>query len=530
MSTDIYTTNEMENDDGGSSGPDGGRGYSPAGTRWLLVLFAALTLLFSALFFMNQSLRLDEAQSIWQTSRSVPAMFNVVAEDVHVPLYHLMLHYWQVLFGNAVPTERIPSLIFLALLIPATYALGKQAFSRTIGLFGALMVAVSPFLNWYGNEVRMYTLFALFTVLNQYFFVRMFTDSRNEKGAVPRSVWIGYAVTAVAGMFTHYFFAFNLAAQVGFFLAYRKSFPPRAFRNLALAALVVAAAFAPWLYLVVHLGSAANTQPALTRPSTIDVFNTFSQFIFGFQGDRANAIILSAWPLAVLLIFLSLRRGRSVPPQTIYLFLSVAVPVILAFAVSYAWKPVYLTRYLVLSLPPLYLLIGWVLSTYPPRLERYLKVFLTIAMISTLSFEAVSADTPVKEDYRAAALYLSAHATPEDVIALSAPFTIYPFEYYYNGPVRVETLPIWDRYAVGPIPQYSPTELAQDAATIEDAHQTLWLLLSYDQGYEESVRLYFDTHFERIDEEHFSPGLDLYGYKLRYDSMSLSEALQHIGT
>ena len=507
---------------------DGREGYSALEIAVFMFLLSAVAVIISLLFFLNGSLRLDEAQSLWQTSRSVPAMMNLVAQDVHVPLYHIMLHYWQVLFGNSVPTGRILSLIFFILLIPATYVLGSRAYSKTTGLFAALLVAVSPFLSWYGNEIRMYTLFALFTILNQYFFTRIFMDGTNEKDDVPISVWIGYAITAIGGIFTHYFFAFTLVAQALFFFMYRKDFPRKATRNFAIVAVLIVAAFSPWLYIVVHLGSAANTQPALTRPSSIDVFNTFAQFMFGFQDDRTNSIILSLWPIVVLLIFLSIRRNRKVEPQTIYLFLCVAVPIVLAFAVSYIWKPIYLTRYLTLTLPSLYLLVSWVLSTYPLRLERWLKLSLVIVMISTLSIEAISAKTPVKEDYRAAADYISAHATPEDVIVLSAPFTVYPFEYYYNGPVLVQTLPIWNQYAQGPIPAYSPTELAADAATLQDSHQTVWLLLSYDQGYEESVRLYYDSHFQRIDAKSFSPDLTLYAYKLRYDSVPLSTALRYI--
>ena len=101
---------------------------------------------------------------------------------------------------------------------------------------------------------------------------------------------------------------------------------------------------------------------------------------------------------------------------------------------------------------------------------------------------------------------------------VSAPFTIYPVEYYYQGPATIQTLPLWDRYTTGPIPPFDEAKLPNDIATIKGDHQTLWLVLSYDQGYEEKIRLYFDTHFERIDTKNFSQDLTIYAYKLRYDS------------
>ena len=80
----------------------------------------------------------------------------------------------------------------------------------------------------------------------------------------------------------------------------------------------------------------------------------------------------------------------------------------------------------------------------------------------------------------------------------------------------ITTLPIWDRFIVGSIPPFDPATLPAQVEQIKGDHQNLWLLLSYDQGYEEELRLYFDTHFQRLGEYDFSPGLRLYEYKLRY--------------
>jgi mannosyltransferase len=139
-------------------------------------------------------------------------------------------------------------------------------------------------------------------------------------------------------------------------------------------------------------------------------------------------------------------------------------------------------------------------------------------MVAMLMLEIISPTAPVKEDYRGAAEYLAAHAGPQDIILLSAPFTVYPVEYYYRGSAPLATLPIWDRYKYGPIPAFSPERLSQDVESQIEAHQYAWVLLSYDQGYQEDIRQYFEQSFERVSETHFSPGLDLYQYKLRYDT------------
>ncbi len=482
------------------------------------VVFISLLLVFvvvlSIFIFTKQSLRLDEAQSLWQTSRTPLKMISIVAQDVHVPLYHLLLHFWQFIFGNSVVMARMLSLLFTLLSIPTMYLLGKLAYNRFVGLFGALLLAISPFFNWYGNEIRMYSLFAFLTIVNQYFFIKIF---KSKDYIVKASTWWGFGISTILGMFTHYFFALAMLAQFVFFFLYKNKFPEHSLRKFIAVAVISAALFAPWVYYVMSMGGASNSQPMLIKPTTINLFNTFSQFLFGFQDDHLNTIIVSLWPISILLVFLSLRKGYKINPETVYFFLSMILPIGITFIVSTSLRPIFVTRYLILTLPSLYLMVSWLFSTYPKRLSRVLKILLVLIMLATLGVEAVSATTPVKENYREAVEYLTARTRPQDIIVVSAPFTIYPIEYYYHGQSQIVTLPLWDRYVTGPIPPFSEEKLPEEVTTIKGDHQILWLLLSYDQGYEEKIKLYFDKNFEKIDQKNFSPGLNLYAYKLRYD-------------
>src|SRR6185369_18079119 len=76
------------------------------------LVFIAIIPVIASFFFINGSLRLDESQSLWQVSRSIGGILTIIAGDVHVPLYHLVLHYWLLLFGNTVPVARLLSLSF----------------------------------------------------------------------------------------------------------------------------------------------------------------------------------------------------------------------------------------------------------------------------------------------------------------------------------------------------------------------------------------------------------------------------------
>ncbi len=464
-------------------------------------------------FFLNASLRLDEAQSIWQSSRSAGAILTLVAQDVHVPLYHELLHFWRYFGGDSVKGGRLLSLLFYLLAIPATYLLGTRAFDRRTGLFGATLLAISPFMNWYGNEIRMYTLLTLLVIINQYLFIRLWKDREASD-----HVWALYVLSAVAGIFTHYFFFLSLFAQAVFFFMRRALFPPYALRRFFVAALIVFVSFAPWVAFVFIQGQAQNASPVLHAPSTVDLFNALAQFIVGFQDDALNTVFLSLWPITLILGFLAMRKGRKMEPETEYLLLSSVLAVLLSFGVSLVLTPVFESRYLIFTLPAVYLLLGRFFALYPPYGRAVAQGVLVGAMAVMLCVELVNPKTPVKENYVEAASYLNDHVAAQDAVILSAPFTLYPVDYYYHGQSPLQTIPEWHRYAYGPIPSFNEHTLPQEVASTTWDHQYAYLLLSYDQGYEQKIKDYFDSHFKRTEAIRFSNDLNLYVYQLRYNT------------
>ncbi len=489
----------------------------------ILASLICLVVALSVFVFSKESLRLDESQSLWQTSHSIPQMLYVVAQDVHVPLYHTMLHFWQLFLGHDVAVARILSLLFFMAAIPALYLLTSLCYGSSVGLFASFLFSISPFMNWYGNEIRMYSLLVLVTILNQYFFLRIL-HKKQDTEQNSKIVWLGYTATALLGTYTHYFFSLTLFVQIIFFVLYYKEFPKYSLLKFLAVAALVGAAFAPWLIYLVKLGFASNSRPLIAPPTLINVFNTFSQFVFGFQSDYINSILLSLWPLVVLFGFLGLQKNKKIRPETIYFLFSFVAPIIILFGLSFV-RPLYLTRYLIFTLPSLYILIAWLFSIYPSKISWTIKSILVGIMILMLYIQSASVNTVVKEDYRDASLYLSSHVDARDVVVLSAPFTIYPVEYYYTGDASLATLPLWDRTLSGPIPPFVNSKLPLEAAAVESNHRRLWLLLSYDQGYEEIIRQYFDGHFDQLAKIKFSPGLDLYEYRLRYDTTDIETAL-----
>ena len=484
------------------------RPYSQRITTTLVLLLCMAGASAISLFaLMHNSLRLDESQTVWQSSHTFLGVLHVVALDVHVPLYHVIMHFWIFAFGHSVMAVRLPSLIFFLLTIPIIYKIANQLVPYRWALFATALFSFSPFLDWYATEARMYTLLILMASLSQYFFIKILKTGHG---------WVGFTASALIGAYSHYFFMFVLASEGIYFLINRKKFAPGSFKKLLYVAIATIAVLSPWLYYFESLGAASTTRPMLPKPSSVDFSNVYSQFLFGFQNNSINTILLSSWPLIMLVALIAVKRSKRITPELGFIASMAIIPVALAYVISIFITPFFLSRYMVACVAPLILLIVWLISRYSHLAGRLAAIGIMVAFGLSSVQQAVSASTPVKEDYRGAVSYINQHAAPQDLVVLSAPFTIYPVEYYYTGPTQIVTLPEWDGAAAGGIPAFNKDKLPGQVASYNEHHRYIYLLLSQNQGYETTIKNYYQDHFKELNHKRYSQDLTLYTYQVGY--------------
>lgn len=502
--------------------------------HYLSFFFIALSSCALSIFTLySQSIRLDESQSIWMATKSLAGMLKLVSEDVHVPLYYTLLHFWLQFLGTDVFVARLFSIIFFLLTLPVLYTMVKESSNEKVALTTVLLFSFSPFVIWYSNEARMYTLFTFVTSLNHLYFMRL----EKSNGKVGK---LGYFISAVLGIYTHYFFNLLLATQALF--VFTKLFTTRAelpqdervffhttqavkrfvltyFGILITAGLTLL----PWLMYVVMSGKISNSSPLIPPPTSYNVFQVFVNFLFGFQSNGIQAAIVSLWPVAVLMLFFVFTHRRKIDiykPE--YVALVTFLPIALVFFLSYI-RPLFLSRYLIFVTPTLFFIVAWMMLSYTKKISTVLIGGFTALMIGLLLYQNVSLKTPVKEDYQEVDAYLNEHVTPRDIVAISAPFTIYPIEYYYKGKAKLTTVPEWERYQEGVIPPYSDALLIEQIKKYEKQYTHIYFVLSYDQGYEAKIIKYMDDHYNKEFQKTFSPGLQIRQYTLRYDILPPKE-------
>lgn len=480
---------------------------------------------------LSASIRLDEAQSVWVATKSVSGIITNIAQDVHVPLYPLLLHFWIQLYGTNVFGLRLLSFVFFVLSIPFLYLMAYRTGGGRVALITISLFCLSPFLTWYSTETRMYTLLTFFSILSHITFLTVFRSQGKAGKAL-------YFLTSVLGLYSHYFFGIILFLQFLYFsyhvvlkkgAIFKRTADPaqleslpvsrwRSYGKYLLILLLIGISFLPWIALMYMEGGAANTKPLLLPPTSYNLLQLFVHFFTGFQSPTVQSSLISLWPLCVILFFFSFSRKKKLTfLYTDYFILVTFAPIVIAVLVSFTFQPILVSRYLIFITPTLFYLLSVLLVHFNKTL---FWSFIGVLFLSNFYFQtqqALSREIEERENYEAVAQYLTTHTTARDVIVVSAPFTVYPIEFHYRGDAKIETIPNWNRYESGSIPPFSVEGLDAQVEQYKSQYQRLFLVLSYDQGYEEEVRQYFDYSLHMNTHLIFSPGLQMREYQLRYD-------------
>ena len=463
----------------------------------------------------TESLRLDEAQSIWQASHSMEFIREYMLKNVHLPLHNTLLHVWMQFFGTSEASVRMLAVIPGILFLPALYLLAREFMSRQWGLIAMGFAAIAPIFVWYSREIRMYSLLILITTLSFYLYLRILRQ--------PKLVWyLLYGVVNIIGIYTHYFFLWALVVQfIFFFSTWHIDFTQtkeKSKRSMLIGftgvAIVLLVAFSPWLYGLFTTYGSGSLAPVLGAPTSFNMVLTLFEFLFGFQSNTVTGGLFALWPLVTLLGFMFLAKRTAVPPRVWLLVLGIFLPITLTFLISVSIKPLYLTRYLMVAAPLFFVFITWFISELP-KYRLLFVVGLTSTLLFTLGTQQLHPDSPAKENYRDITTYINREATVRDVVVLAPPYLIYPFQYYYSGRAHTTTMPIWDKRQ-GAIPAITPEILARDAETIKGSHQRIFLIVGSDLIGANDAKDYFDKNLTKITKKQFSKNLWLHVYQAEY--------------
>ena len=117
----------------------------------------------------------DEIASWYFASKKsvFDTVLSLIREDVNMPLYFVILHFWIKLFGDSEKSMHLCSLIATIPLIPLSFYLMKSLFNKTSAYFASVLFALNTFCIYYSMEVNFFALVILLSLLVSFAFVKM---------------------------------------------------------------------------------------------------------------------------------------------------------------------------------------------------------------------------------------------------------------------------------------------------------------------------------------------------------------------
>jgi 4-amino-4-deoxy-L-arabinose transferase-like glycosyltransferase len=275
--------------------------------------FALSLLLITAAGFLLRILRLDfqplwwdEGYSVWFATHPVGQMVSLTSQDIHPPLYYLLLSGWIKLLGPGPVSLRWLSVIAGTLAIPLMYVAGRSLFhSPRAGVIASLLVVLNPLHVYYSQEVRMYGLVALWSLAATWAAWGVFSAGQRNPAPTRRTrvaFLAAYVAFATLALYTQYYAIF-LPIGLTLYAVWRYRRAPLGLVEWLAAQLAVALLYLPWaIYAGLRLVTYVSQKVAqdADRPLGLPLYlaRHLSAFAAGHLVGRAAAW----WPLALLLL------------------------------------------------------------------------------------------------------------------------------------------------------------------------------------------------------------------------------------
>ena len=420
----------------------------------------------------------------------------VLLSDTSPPLYYLLLNLWTRAFGTGDAALRLFSVWWAALSLPLVWLVGRQLGGVRAAWSACLLFAFSPVAFSYSGEGRMYSLLWCLGLALAWSTIRLADGDHRW----PAALWV---LAGVAGLLTHYFFAFAWLAclawlwlEAGTALRWRVT----ALAGATLLAVLpwylqVPASLARWRVSGDWLSGELAWPRALVRPlSLVGTLFSGTTILGGWRwADRIAAVVLVA-----LVIWLvrqgAVRRAFSGRSRLVWGWLAAACAGPLVFDVLRHTTTTQVPRYVVPGLPAAMLLAAFALSLLPPRLHYAVLTVLVLAWLPA-DWRLVTASVPrPRQPYRELDAHLESWAQPGDLVLVhSIP----------SGVIGVARYMTRDLPLASWVVQLGTRQVPADVERLLSGRRRVAVATIHHLGATDSLEPWLETHARPLDRDTF---------------------------
>lgn len=395
-------------------------------SRYAQILLS-LTLIGCVLRLFNlgfNSLWLDEASTYSFAKLSIPEIWQATtAGEFNPPLFYWIEHIMLTFGNNEVILRFVPAILGI-LTIPLVYYIGKEFVDRNVGIIAAALCTVSPFLLFYSQEARAYSMGLFFVAFATVFFLKALKTNN-------LSHWILFGILSALAFWSHFYtlviigtlFLYALAVKIPEIIK-----DIRAFKPLVAAGAVFAVICLPLLLATIQLfAKRTSGGPTFGIQGIGIILETFRE-LSGFSTELMY-LFLILFAIGVVQAFL-LDRKKGI---------LLAVLMFLPFAISWflSFRIPMVPRYLIILAPIFF--IGIALAYKPVftfinnRGVVYGFMAILILLSVTTPFFLGYYTAYTKEDWRGLSQQMHQITKQGDAIVLVPGYVAQPFDYYYSN-------------------------------------------------------------------------------------------------
>lgn len=283
---------------------------------------------------------------------------TALTDDVHLPLYQVLLHYWGRIFSFSDFALRSFSAILGLGTVIISFFIGQKLKSTEFGLLIMSLFTINSFLIYYSQEVRMYELLAFFSALNILALINL-----------RKNLWYGVWIISSSAMILTYTISiiYIFIEIVAYVIYKRKSLD----KKFLISTLILLLINSPVIWYLIYFSSKFTNfvtgfycdwsslfvvMQNFFTPKMVGLDNNPTHYILGFiSGFKFSDFVFIVLPIlmSTYLIFNSIKRSKFAMflflISMLFFFVEILAFIFTDFKI--------LSRYLIIILPNLLIIL-----------------------------------------------------------------------------------------------------------------------------------------------------------------------------
>jgi mannosyltransferase len=370
----------------------------------------------------SNSLWLDEASTYTFASMTPTDIWMATVNgEFNPPLFHWLEHF-MLTFGNNEFILRFIPAIFGILTIPLIYFAGKEFIDRNVGIIAAAAFTLSPFLIFYSQEARAYSMMLFFVTFAMVFYFRAIKDNTTSN-------WLLFGALSALAFWTH-FYSFVITAALVLYVLYAQFNDIVQLNYLRLRFIGAIAAFtiiaSPLIYLSIKL-FASRTSGA---PSFgIQGFSVITDTLMQISGFSSLSLVIFMILFIVGIIWTySFDKNKGI-------FLILLTVLTFAISMFLSYKMPMTPRYMIffntiffLGVAASYKLVYKIISN-PKIVYGFIALIIVLSSLTLGTYYTTSS----KDNWNSFSSQLSNVTQPGDLVVAVPGYMYQPLDYYYSN-------------------------------------------------------------------------------------------------